>query len=157
MPQSKRSTRYSGDVLKAFSSVVHDYGVEEMASKIGMPTGTLYNKANVNETSLHKPTLGEAVLVQVVSNDLRIVQAMAHVLGGVFLKLPQLNAVSDAALLEMVAEIHIQSGHFHHEIREALKDGKFSQAEHRDIHKKALGFITSVLEAVQRIEGMVDE
>jgi hypothetical protein len=153
----RRTTKPPSDALKAFKDVVESFGVPDMAAKIGMPTGTLYNKVNQNESSHHKPTLADAVLVQVVAGDTRIVEAMAHTLGGVFLKLPTLEAVSDAALLEMVADIHIQSGHFHWEIKEALRDGKFTRQEHADIHQKALIFITAVLQAVSRIEGMVDD
>ncbi|AMP13694.1 phage regulatory CII family protein [Collimonas pratensis] len=128
-----------------------------MAAKIGMPAGTLYNKSNLNDSSLHKPSLAEAVLVQVISSDTRIVEAMAHVLGGLFVRIPTIDAVSDAALLEMITEIHVQSGRYHAEIKEALADGKFSRDEHVRIYKQALKFIRAVLESVQRIEGMVDE
>lgn len=153
---SNKSDHPLVDVHEAFRVVVQDYEVPKMAAKIGMPVGTLYNKINLNETSSHKPTLGEAVLVQAISGDTRIVEAMAHTLGGVFVRLPELERVSDAALLEMVAEIHIQSGFFHHEVKKALEDNKFTKEEHRDIHRQAMNFITAVLEAVKRIEGMVD-
>jgi hypothetical protein len=153
---SKKPIRPPADVLEAFRATVQDYEVAKMAAKIGVPVGTLYNKINLNETSSHKPTLGESILVQVVSGDTRIVEAMAHTLGGVFVKLPSLEGVSDAALLEMVAEIHIQSGFFHHEVKKALADNKFTKEEHRDIHRQSLQFITAVLEAVKRIEGMID-
>ncbi|TCS35817.1 phage regulatory protein CII [Paucimonas lemoignei] len=145
------------DVHEAFRAVVYDYGVPEMAAVLGMPVGTLYNKCNLNETTIHKPNLGESVLVSVVSGDHRIAEALSQTLGGLHLRLPKLEGVSDAALLEMVAEIHIRAGHFHFEIKEALKDGKFSREEHAEIKKKALQFITAVLETVKRIEGMVDE
>lgn len=154
---STRSQRPHTDVHEAFRDTVHDYGVPNMAAKIGVPVGTLYNKANLNESTAHKPTLGESVLVQVVSGDTRIVEAMAQTLGGLFVKLPKLEGVSDSALLEMVAEIHIHSGMFHHEVKEALRDGKFTKEEHELISRKAMGFIRAVLEAVKRIEGMVDE
>lgn len=151
-----RTPRPPKDIYAIFHDVVHDYGVPEMASKIGMPVGTLYNKANLNESSTHKPNLGEGVLVQVVSGDTRIVETMAHILGGVFLKLPRLDGVSDAALLEMIAEIHIQSGKFHEEIKKALQDSQFSRSEHERIHEQGLRYVTAILEAVKRIEGMVD-
>ncbi|WP_025918308.1 phage regulatory CII family protein [Herminiimonas sp. CN] len=144
------------DVHEAFRAVVHDYDVAQMAAKLGMPAGTLYNKANLNESSAHKPTLADAVLVQVIASDTRIVEAMAHTLGGVFVKLPTVQAISDVALLEMVADISIKNGQFHGELKEALEDGKFSRDEHAAIHQRALIYITSILETVSRIEGMVD-
>lgn len=145
------------DVHEAFRAVVHDYDVAQMAAKIGMPLGTLYNKANLNESSAHKPTLADAVLVQVIAADTRIVEAMAHTLGGVFVKLPTVQAISDVALLEMVAEISIKNGQFHGELKDALADGKFSHEEHLRIHQRALTYITTILESVSRIKGMVDE
>lgn len=144
------------DVHEAFRAIVHDYDVARMAAKIGMSAGTLYNKSNLNESSPHKPTLGEALLVQLIAQDTRIVQAMAHLLGGVFVKLPTVDTVSDQALLDMVAEISIMNGRFHGELKEALADGKFTRDEHRNIHQQALGFIRSILETVGRIEGMID-
>lgn len=145
------------DVHEAFRVVVHDFDVAKMAAKLGMPAGTLYNKANLNESSAHKATLGDALLVQVIANDTRIVEAMAHTLGGVFVKLPKVQAISDAALLEMVADISIMNGRFHGELKSALEDGKFSKDEHTAIHQRALTYITSILETVNRIEGMVDD
>jgi hypothetical protein len=114
------------------------------------------NKANLNESSAHKPTLADAVLVQVIAGDTRLVQAMAYTLGGVFVKLPTVSIISDVALLEMVAEISIQNGRFHGELKEAIGDGKFSGDEHQAIKERALTYIAAILEAVGRIEGLVD-
>ena len=57
--QTKKPLR---DVHEAFRAVVHDFDVSKMAAALGMPTGSLYNKANLNESSAHKPTLADAVL-----------------------------------------------------------------------------------------------
>jgi predicted ATP-dependent Lon-type protease len=145
------------DVHEAFRAVVHDYDVAKMAAKMGMSVGTLYNKSNLNESSPHKVSLGEAVLVQVISEDHRIVEAMAHTLGGVYVKLPNIRVASDAALLDMVSEISIKNGNFHQELKDALEDGKFTAAEHEAIRQRALQCITSFLATVSRIGGMVDD
>lgn len=150
-------TRPVLDVYEAFRSTVHDYGVADMAAKMGMPVGTLYNKANINESSAHKPLLGEAVLVQVIADDTRIVESMAHTLGGVFMRLPDLKGVSDAALIEMLCEVQVQDGLFHGEIRTSLMDRKFTKEEFNRVQARARRFVTAVLEATRRIEGMVDE
>lgn len=152
MPHSNNSM----DVHEAFRRVVHDYDVAKMAAKLGMPVGTLYNKANLNESSVHKPSLRDALLVQVISGDTRIVEAMAHCLGGVFVKLPTAQGISDVALLEMVADISIMNGRFHGELKAALEDGKFTKDEHQAIHQRALTYITAIIATVNRIEGMVD-
>lgn len=145
------------DVQEAFRATVYDHGVPEMAAKIGTPTGTLYNKCNLNETNQHKPSLSDAVLVQVVSGDTRIVEAMAFTLGGTFLKLPTVSGVSDAALMEMLCQIRIEDGHFHLELQKALRDRKFSSAEFAKIKSEAMQYVTAILEATHRIEGLIDE
>ncbi|WP_426056884.1 phage regulatory CII family protein [Janthinobacterium sp. PSPC2-1] len=152
--QTKKPLR---DVHEAFRAVVHDFDVSKMAAALGMPTGSLYNKANLNESSAHKPTLADAVLVQIIAKDTRLVEAMAYTLGGVFVPLPPVELISDAALLEMVANISIANGVFHGELKEALEDGKFSKTEHLKIHQRGLEYISTILEAVGRIQGMVDD
>jgi hypothetical protein len=86
-----------------------------------------------------------------------LVEAMAYTLGGVFVPLPPVELISDAALLEMVANISMANGVFHGELKEALEDGKFSKAEHLKIHQRGLEYISTILEAVGRIQGMVDD
>jgi len=135
------------DVQEAFRATVYDYGVPEMAAKIGIPAGTLYNKSNLNESSTHKPSLSDALLVQVVSGDTRVVEAMAFSLGGTFLKLPVIDGVSDTALMEMLCRVQIESGQFHKELQEALGDKKFSREEFASIRREALQYVTAILEA----------
>jgi len=144
------------DVHEAFRAICHDYDVAKMASLLSTPAGTLYNKCNLNESSPHKATLADAMLVQIIASDHRLVEAMAFTLGGAFVKLPKPAVISDQALLDMVCEISIESGRFHGELRDALADGKFTAAEHDAIHQRALVYIQKILESVGRIQGMVD-
>lgn len=145
------------DVHEAFRAIVHDYDVQKMAAKLGMPAGTLYNKANLNESSVHKPTLGDSVLVQVIAGDTRVVQAMAYTLGGVFVKLPAPGeVVCDAALLDMVADISIMNGRFHGELKDALADGEISGDEHEKIRQRACDYVSAILATVSRVNSLIN-
>ena len=77
----------SKDVHEAFRRTCYAYGIEELATLMGMSQGVLYNKANLQDHNHHKPTLQDAVLAQVVTDDKQITQAMAHLMGGVFIDL----------------------------------------------------------------------
>ena len=145
------------DVQEAFRAIVLEHGVPKLANLMGMPVGSLYNKANSNETNKQKPTLADALLVQVLTKDHRIVEAMAATLGGVFIRLPIDETVSDEALLDVMLELGAKSGEFHQEIKDALEDGRIKPDEHQRIAKRGWSYIRAVRECVSRIEGMVDD
>lgn len=145
-----------GDVQDAFYRVVHDFGVQALADKMGVSAGVLYNKANANDTSHHKPTLGEAVLVTNLTEDKRVIQAFAVACGGVFLDLPDLSHISDVALLEAVSKIAVEGGEFHGAFLNALADNRISREEFHAIQTEAFQWIAAIGEAISRIEGMIE-
>lgn len=147
------------DVFQAFHRVVHDYpaGVEKLAARIAMPTGTLYNKANTNESSHHKPTLADAVLVSLATGDHRVLHAFAATLGEVCIPLPDLSKVSDTALLELINKIGAEGGDFHRAISEGMKDRRYTRADHESVKAESYEFIAAICEAVGRLEGLIDE
>lgn len=149
------------DVFEAFYRVVHDYapGVPKLAAKMGMPAGTLYNKANHNdnENNHNKPTLADAVLVSVLAGDHRVLYSFAHTLGEVCFPVPNLSQVSDTALLELITKIGAEGGDFYQAVNAALADGDFSPREFRRIEHEALEFIGAIVESVARMKGLVDE
>lgn len=145
-----------GDVQDAFYRVVHDFGVQLLANKMGVSAGVLYNKANANDTSHHKPTLGEAVLVTNLTNDKRIAQALAVACGGVFLDLPDLSLISDMALLECISKIAAEGGEFHTALLASLSDNRIHRDEFWAIQTEAFQWIAAIGEALARIEGIVE-
>lgn len=145
-----------GDVQDAFYRVVHDRDVPTLANKMGISPGTLYNKANCNDTSHHKPTLGEAVLLTNITGDKRIAQAFAVACGGVFLDLPDLSLISDVALLEAISSIAVEGGEFHAAFLASLANNSISRAEFYAIQTEAFQWIASIGEALARIEGIVE-
>jgi hypothetical protein len=146
------------DVFQAFHRVVHDYpaGVEKLAARIAMPTGTLYNKANTNESSHHKPTLGDAVLVSLATGDHRILHAFASTLGEVCFPLPDFSRISDSALLDLITAIGAEGGDFHRAIAEGMADRRYTRAEHARVKAEAHQFIAAICEACGRLEGLID-
>lgn len=145
-----------GDVQDAFYRVVHDFGVQKLADKMGVSAGVLYNKANANDTSHHKPTLGEAVLVTNLASDKRIAQSFAVACGGVFLDLPDLSLISDVALLEAVSKIAMEGGEFHAAFINALSDNRISQSEFFEIQAEAFQWIAAIGETLSRIGEMIE-
>ncbi|MBU1692311.1 MAG: phage regulatory CII family protein [Gammaproteobacteria bacterium] len=154
-------TSIPDDVFDAFYRVVHDFakGVPKLAAKMGMSAGTLYNKANTNdnENNHNKPTLADAVLVSAITGDHRILHAFAHTLGEVCFPVPDLSHVSDAALLELITKIGAEGGDFYRAVNKAMADGKFTKGELKVINLEALEFVAAIVEAVQRMKGLVDE
>jgi len=147
------------DVFQAFNRVVHDYpdGVEALASRMTVSPGTLYNKANLNESSHHKPTLGDAVLATLATGDHRILHAFAHTVGEVCFPLPDLSRVSDSALLELITKIGVEGGDFHRAINEGMADRRYRRHEHEAVKAEAHQFIAAICEAVARLEGLIDD
>lgn len=147
------------DVFQAFNRVVHDFpdGVEKLASRMAVSPGTLYNKANLNESSHHKPTLGDAVLATLATGDHRILHAFAATVGEVCFPLPDFSRVSDSALLELINAIGAEGGDFYRAVNDGMGDRRYTRADHDKVKTEAYEFIAAICEAVGRLEGLVDE
>ena len=145
------------NVQEAFYRVVHDYpeGVEALANKMGIPPGTLYNKANANETSHHKPTLSDAVVATVISGDKRILHAFAATVGQVCYSLPDLSNLSTTALISHITRTEATAGDFYRAIHNALEtDGVISPIEFETIEQQAHNWISVILEGLERMKEM---
>lgn len=157
------ATRLPADVQDAFYRVVHDFaggearggGVPAMARQMGMPPGTLYNKASQSEASHHKPTLADAVLASILSGDRRIAQAFCHTLGGVFVSLPDLSNLTTDGLLEHLTKIGRESGDFYACLDAALRnDRQINADEFTALELEAEQWIAAICEAVARLREM---
>lgn len=144
------------DLQDAFYRVVHDFGVEKLARMMGTSPGVHSTRANTHDTSHHKPTLAEGVVVSNLTGDKRIAQAFAANCGGVFFEIPDLSNVSDVALLEALTKIGAEAGDFHRALHGALDDNRISRKEAAAIRREALEWIAAIAEGLARIEGMVD-
>lgn len=146
------------DVFDAAYRVAHDYphrGAVGLAAKLGKNPGTFLNKVNPGQET-HQLTLGEAVEMQAISGDHRILHAMAAVLGEACFPLPDLSDLSDQALLELINRIGAEGGDFHREINHSLSDNRICAREFARIEDEAMQFIAAIGEAVARMKGMID-
>lgn len=146
-----------GNVQDAFYRVVHDYpkGVETLANKMGVPTGTLYNKANANESSHHKPTLADAVVATVISGDKRILHAFAATVGEVCYPLPDLSILTTTALIAHITKIGLEGGDFYRAIHVALAtDDRIDTKDYVEIEREAHEWIAAILEGLARMKEM---
>lgn len=146
------------DVQDAFYRVVHDFGVEKLAGMMGMSPGVLYNKANANDSSHHKPSMADCIVITHLTGDKRIVQAFAHSAGGLFHQLPDLSKLSTDALLMQILKIEHEGGDFYLAINESLElDNKISGAEYVRIEHEAHEFLAAIFEGLARLKEMSGE
>lgn len=151
------------DVQESVRRLVMAYGAEHLASETGTALGTIYNKVNPHESSHHKTTLAEAVLWSVLAqragtaHAADVLHAFARTLNHVAIPMPDLSAVCDAALLELITKVGVEEGEFFAAVNKALTDRKFSRRDHAAIRREAYEAMAAIAEAVSRIEGMVDE
>jgi len=152
------------DVFEAAYRTAHDYeggaakkgGAVKLAIRMGQNPGTFLNRVNP-EQETHKLWLGDAMLMQVVSGDHRILHAMAAALNEVCYPIPDLTDVSDQALIELICKIGTEGGHFYQVINAGLSEAKFTRAQFAEIRKEGLEYMAAIAETMARIEGLIDE
>ena len=146
------------NVQQAFHDVVHEYpgGVEELAGKMVVATGTLYNKANATERSHHIPTLADAVVLTIMSGDKRVLHAFAATVGEVCYSLPDLSNLTTTALIAHIPKIGLEGGDFYRAIHCALAtDDRIDAEEYLQIERASYEWIASILEGLARMKEMV--
>ncbi len=149
------SNAISKDVQDAFYRVVHDRDVAKLAAQMGMTPGVLYNKANFTESTHHKPTLADAIVLTNITGDKRVAQAFCRAVDMVAVPLPDLSDVSTDALLTHLTEIQIKNGNFHEAISDALaNDNEIDAGEFTRIEIEAHQYIACILEGLARMREM---
>jgi hypothetical protein len=166
MPYSHTPRRHTpciaSDVFEVAQAVAREYadaatgaaGVPVLAAKMGMPAGTLYNKLNPHESTHHKLTLQDVIQITAITGDLRLLKALAQTLGCVCFPVPNLNNVSDAALLELINNVGAEGGDFYRAINVVLSLKQPRPKDVARIHKEGLEFIGAIVEAMARTEGL---
>lgn len=118
-------------------AVVHDYpgGAVQLGAVAGINPGTLSNKVNPN-IETHHLTVKEAVTIQALSKDYRILEAMAALLGHVAVKLPDAPSYSDIELLDAYADWTADIGQTSEAIRRALAGAVVTEQALAEIHRE---------------------
>lgn len=166
MPDSHskmRAQSFKSDVFEVAQEVAREYvdattgaaGVPALAAKMGMPAGTLYNKLNPHESTHHKLTLQDVIQISAITGDLRVMKALAQTLGCVCFPVPNLNHVSDEALLELINNVGAEGGDFYRAVNVALGRKRPEPRDVASIHKEGLEFIGAIVEAMVRTEGLL--
>lgn len=120
-------------------AVVHEYpgGAVALAPLAGMAPGTLSNKVNP-AVDTHHLSLSEAVTIQALAGDGRMLEAEAAALGYVAIRLPRAGGGSDVELLNAYAQWTRDIGETAAAIQTAL-DGEITEqslaAIHREMHE----------------------
>lgn len=146
-------------VTDAAYHTVHDYpgGAPSLAPRLGIKSPrVLDNKVNQN-CETHHLTLAEAVKLVDFTGDLRILEAMAERVGQLLLPLPQLDLVSDTALLETYTNLFKEVGEFSAVFHDALADGRITRAEIDRMRKEMHDSFRAGEELLARAEALVDD
>lgn len=136
----------------AVYQTVHDVGAEEIAKLTGKKVGTVYNKANAD--CEHDFTGRELIAICSVTNDYRILQAIAQDLDHVAVPLGNFHRTSDVELLNLHMRCSEAAGERDRVIRRAWEDGKITKAELEEIRDRILAEVQTEFELLGRLEGM---
>lgn len=134
---------YWTELDSAMHAVVHDYGkrgATDLGPLVGIPPSTLSNKVNPNveSTSLF---VSEAIRVQTVAKDFRILHAEAALLNHIAIPVMAFDGVADMELLEAYAAWTAEIGETAQAIVEALNHQYITQSDlcliRQEIHQDA--------------------
>lgn len=144
------------DIHDAAYRVAHDFspdGAVGLARVLGKNPGTFLNQLNPSQETA-KLGLGDAVAMSIAARDFRILHAFADAAGFLAFPKPPLSHVSDQALLDLFLKRDQAVGAFASVIAQALADGAVGDREFREIRAAGYDLAASVLEIVQRLEGL---
>ena len=135
----------------------HDYpgGVAALSVRMGVSRNVLQNKLNP-AIEYHKLTLDEALRMQALTGDVRVLQAMAETLGFVCIPIPQFDGVADMALLDAYTAMVVDEGHFAEDFRAALEDGKINRIDYERLHDDLHVQQCHEMELLARIESLIE-
>ena len=154
---SKKSTRNAKPSarcpLEAAASIASDFNVSEIARVMAKSPTTLSNKLNTNIDS-HVLTLQEAIAIQNITNDCRILNAWAHSEGKTIIDLPD-ACLSDEEVADQLLKQQETTGDFAKTYRLARQKGFVTQSDFNDIQKNGDSIITAVLQLIAEIEQVV--
>lgn len=137
------------NILDAAHKTVHAYpgGSETLALRIGMSAAVLRNKVNPNNTT-HHLTLAEASEVMGVTNDDRILHALAAQHGYV---LQRLEPEGSAGVVSSMLENAAKQGAFAQALQDALTDNLISENEMRDISDAGTAQMEALINLLARL------
>jgi hypothetical protein len=142
---------------QAFRDLVYRFGVKDMAAKLVMKTGTLYNKCEADEDSHNQPTLRDLVMVTQISADTSVLDSLDRMFNRAAYDVTPGLPVSDQAILELLCKVGSEHGDIHKAVGKALANARFSAQDLRAVRLEVFELVTAVLAFLQRLEGLVDD
>jgi len=135
-------------------AAVHDFpgGASALAALVGLAPSTLCNKVNPS-VDTHHLSLSEAVTIQAITQDGRILEAEAAALGYVAIRLPRAGAGSDVELLNAYAKWTRDIGETAEAIQTAL-EGEIDEASLAAIHREMHEDFARALELFARFRAL---
>lgn len=152
-----------GPLDAAVYATVHEFidqrarkrGAVALAPRIGMPAGTLSNKANPTMPD-HKLGMAEAVAVMLASDDFRILHVVNQLTGHCAYRLPLHADAGDVEILDAYAAAHEKTGAKATAIREALRDGRVTREEVNQVRACFDQEVRAGLELLSRLEALAE-
>ena len=124
------------NVIDAVYETVHNPkngGSIALAARMGMSSTVLNNKVSPT-TSTHHLRLDEALTIMDYTGDTRIIQAMAHRLGGVFTRVD--GEATQASIIMTALSTSACQGDIMSEMQKALEDGRIDCNERDALQTK---------------------
>lgn len=141
------------DVLDAAYHTAHSYpgGVPALAQRMAVSQNTLAHKVSLNNAT-HHLTLREAVTMQEVTGDARILHAMAAALGYTCVSL---RLDGKATTLETVMQMAKEFGDVLASVNEAVHDGCVSINEMQECERQAAELTAALNGVLVTVRGMM--
>lgn len=146
------------NVKDAAYAIAHDYpgGVPALATRMGVSRNVLQNKLNP-AVEYHKLTLDEAMRLQALTGDPRILHAMAEELGYVCVSLPGNSGGSDMELLDSFLTVLKDLGEFSAEFQDDWSDGKIKEDELSRLRAKFYALQSAGVVLMNRVEELAEK
>ena len=141
------------DVMDAVYHTAHSYpgGVPALAQRMAVSENTLAHKVSINNTT-HHLTLREAVTMQEMTGDARILQAMAGALGYVCVSL---RSIQCGTTLEQVMHMAKEFGEVLASVNDAVADGRVTPNEMQDCERQAAELTASLNAVLGKVRSMM--
>jgi hypothetical protein len=146
------------NVTDAAYHTVHDYpgGADSLAPRAGISSGQmLRNKVNPNQEG-HHLSLAEAGRIVGITQDRRIPDAFAGLVGCLLINVAEFNGVSDMALLETYTKLMKELGDFSKEFHKALSDGRITSKEIAKLEQQMREFQSAGAELLSRAKQLAE-
>ena len=141
------------DVRDAAYHTAHSFpgGVPALAQRMGMSQNTLAHKVSLNNDT-HHLSLREAVTMQEVTGDVRILHSMAGALGYACVSLRTDSAGSTLAEVMHMAK---EFGDVLESINSAVADGRVTPNEMQDCERQAAELMAALNNVLATVRGMM--